>query len=168
MSLYKIKYPIINKLVLPIIIMFFAVACTTINADPKIQKNINATPLISILDSPGFASFKLTLSHIVKERNPDANWPQHFYVAKYAKGKAFTYMFWQEMKLIWIMAPGGLDEESWLGIRYPSSGQLIDLQNSVVSTTDKVGSSSYLVTKDWAANRLFDTVIKGDLIIVNE
>ncbi|MCF6257853.1 MAG: hypothetical protein L3J98_16715 [Gammaproteobacteria bacterium] len=161
--MYKIK-----KLILPVVIIFFAVVCTTINANPKAQNNNNATSLISIVDSPGFKSFKLTLSHIVKERNPDANGPQHFYVAKYTKGKAFTYMFWPEMKLLWVMSLGGLDEESWLGVRYPSSGQLIDLQNSVVSTTDKVGSSSYLVTKDWAANRLFDAVIKGDLIVINE
>jgi len=132
------------------------------------QKNINTPPLVSIVDSPGFEAFKRTLSHIVKERNPDADRPQYFYVAKHTQNEVITYMFWQEMKLLWIMTLGGLDEESWLGVRYPGSGQLIDLQNSVVSTADEVGSSSYLVTKNWAAERIFEAVIKGDLIIINE
>jgi hypothetical protein len=77
-------------------------------------------------------------------------------------------MFWLEEKQLWIMTPGGTDEESWLGVRYPSSGELLDLKDDVVDTLDEVGTSTYLVTKDWASERLFDAVINGDLIIVNK
>ena len=156
------------KFTLAIILLFFVAACTTMDVSPESGKAVNTSPLVSILDSPGLEAFKLTLNQIVKERNQGADQPQHFYVSKYSKDENLTYMFWQEKKLLWIMSPGGIDEESWLGVRYPSSGQLIDLKNGVVSSVDKVGSSSYLVTKDWAAERLFDAIIKGDLIIINE
>ncbi len=168
MSLYEVKSAAVHKFALTIITIFLTTACVTVDVNLKNQKNTNTPPLVSIVDSPGFEAFKLTLSHIVKERNPGTDKLQHFYVAKYSENEVITYMFWQEMKLLWIMSPGGLDEESWLGVRYPSSGQLIDLQNGVVSTDDEVGSSSYLVTKKWAAKRLFEAFIKGDLIIVNQ
>jgi len=164
-DLYKTKTSAVHKFIL-IISMIMCSTSASVTADVN-QKNINTPPLVSIVDSPGFEAFKRTLSHIVKERNPGADKLQHFYVAQYPENGVITYMFWQEMKLLWIMSPGRLDEESWLGVRYPSSGQLIDLQNGVVSTVDEVGSSSYLVTKNWAAARVFEAVVKGDLIIIN-
>ncbi len=168
MGLCEIKSAAAHKFALTVMAMFLATSCVTADVNPKNQKNTDIPSLVSIVDSPGFEAFKLTLSHIVKERNPSADKLQHFYVARYPENSVITYMFWQEMKLLWIMSPGGLDEESWLGVRYPSGGQLIDLQNGVVSTVDEVGSSSYLVTKNWAAKRLFETLIKGDLISVNQ
>ena len=132
-------------------------------------KVVPSTDRVSILDSQGLDAFKNTLVKIVVERNPQDTASQHFYVAKYEEGpEALTYMFWLEMKLIWIMYVGGETEESWLGVRYPSSGQLIDLTRSVVANSEEVGGSSYLVTRDWAAERLFETFIEGDLLIINQ
>ena len=107
------------------------------------------------------------MNHIVRERNPDFEQAQHFYVAKFNSAETQTYMFWAEMNLLWIMSVGDIDEESWLGVRYPSGGELIDLKNDVTPTKNDVGRSTYRVTKDWAEKRLFDAVINGDLITVN-
>lgn len=55
---------------------------------------------MSILDIDGLDAFKMTLSHIIDERNLGAGQAQHFYVAKYDRAKKYTYMFWVEMKLL--------------------------------------------------------------------
>ncbi|TQV78712.1 hypothetical protein FKG94_11835 [Exilibacterium tricleocarpae] len=150
------------------VMLLFIHACATMGASQKNAESPASPPLTSILDSPGLKAFKRTLNQIVLERNPGTGQSQHFFVSKYSENESLAYMFWQEKKLLWIMSLGATDEESWLGVRYPSSGQLIDLKNSVVASVDDVGGSSYLVTKEWAAERLFDTVVHGDLIVISQ
>jgi len=147
--------------------VLFTQSCATAAPKPSQEEALSsATQPASILQAPGFKAFKQTLKHIVSERSPDTQKPQHFFVSKYPKDETLTYMFWQEQNLLWIMNIGSTDEESWLGVRYPSGGQLIDLKASVVNTADEVGGSSFLVTKDWAAARLFDAVVLGDSIVI--
>lgn len=165
MNKYKNNSFLLCKCILFACLVFFLSACSTVKSEvEKIQR----VDLISILDIDGFDAFKMTLSHIVNERNPDAEQAQHFYVAKYDSADSYTYMFWAEMKLLWIMPLGDTDEESWLGMRYPSGGELIDLKVDVAPTKNDVGSSTYRVSQDWAEERLFDSVIDGDLIIINK
>lgn len=165
MNKYKNNYFLLYKYTLFTCLIFFLSACSTVK--PEVEKT-QEIDVISILDIDGFDAFKVTLSHIVNERNPDAKKTQHFYVAKYDRAEGYTYMFWAEMKLLWIMPLGDTDEESWLGVRYPSGGELIDLKSDVALTKNDIGSSTYRVSKDWAEERLFDSVIDGDLIIINK
>lgn len=163
MNARKNKYILKYEYVLTVI-FFVMTACSVVK--PEVEKDeVNAA--ISIMDIAGFDAFKVTLNHIVRERNPDFEQAQHFYVAKFNSAETQTYMFWAEMNLLWIMSVGDIDEESWLGVRYPSGGELIDLKNDVTPTKNDVGRSTYRVTKDWAEKRLFDAVINGDLITVN-
>lgn len=165
MNKYKNNYFLLYKYILFTCLIFFLSACSTVK--PEVEKT-QEVDVVSILDIDGFDAFKVTLSHIVNERNPDAKQTQHFYVAKYDRAESYTYMFWAEMKLLWIMPLGDTDEESWLGVRYPSGGELIDLKSDVALTKNDIGSSTYRVSQDWAEERLFDSVIDGDLIIINQ
>lgn len=151
-----------------IVFAFFIQSCVAVQTRTDTGNTEANIQLDSILESEGFDALKQTLNHIVQERSETPNQTQHFFISKYPTGENQTYMFWQEARMLWIMHLGGEDEESWLGVRYPSSGQLIDLNTSVVNTQDEVGGSSYLVTKEWASHRMFDAIIHGDLIIIDK
>ncbi|WNO09027.1 hypothetical protein [Teredinibacter sp. KSP-S5-2] len=135
-------------------------ACATQPATPTPQ-------LSSIKDHPGFSHFKSTLIAIAQERAPEQKGTHHFFVAKYVAAEQLTYMYWLEGRKLWILTPGGTTEESWLGMRYPSGGQLLDVDKDVVATEKEVGGSSYLVTQPWMQQRIYDTVVLGDLIKIN-
>ncbi|TVZ41358.1 hypothetical protein P886_0702 [Alteromonadaceae bacterium 2753L.S.0a.02] len=71
------------------------------------------------------------------------------------------------MSYLWILSTQEFTNTDWLGVRYPSSGQLLNLKKDVVATKEDVAGSSYLVTNEWAEKKLFDTVVLGDLIIID-
>lgn len=146
-----------------VLIIFWAltqVACATQPTPPSPQ-------LSSIKNHPGFSHFKSTLIAIAQERAPEQKGTHHFFVAKYVATEQVTYMYWLEGRKLWILTPGGTTEESWLGMRYPSGGQLLDVDKDVVATEEEVGGSSYLVAQPWMQQRIYDTVIQGDLIVIN-
>lgn len=122
--------------------------------------------LVSIREHPGFDHFKATLKLIIDDRATDKAGTHHFYVAKYDQDSNLTYMLWQEERKLWILAPGDTDESSWLGMRYPSGGQLIDLNTDVVEEEADVGTSTYLVPEAWIHERMYDAVVNGDLITI--
>ena len=140
--------------------------CTILSLAMLISSMVFADKKVSIKDLESFEAFKSTLSVIVHKWQPDTDKPQHFYVAKYNSNDTVTYMFWQEMKLLWIFFPDDRAKSDWYGIQFPSGGQLLDLTRDVVATAEEIGGSTYLVSKDWASEKLFETVIDGDLIIV--
>ena len=121
---------------------------------------------VSIKEHPGFTTFKKTLTLIVKDRAPDHPGTHHFYIAPISKGTDSTYMLWKEGRKLWIVSLGKSTEESWLGMRYPAGGQLIDLDKGVVETEKEVGTSTYLVPRAWVNQRVYDTVVDGDLITI--
>ena len=75
-------------------------------------------------------------------------------------------MLWREGRKLWIFSLGNDTKESWLSLRYPSAGQLIDLDNGVVENQAQVGSSTYLVSQPWVNQKIFDMVVNGDLIMI--
>lgn len=156
------------KTIFIVTFVLFIQACATGHTNTTKPSATHKAALTSILDFEGLDAFTKTLHHIVKERSQNSKQTQHFYVSKYPEATKQTYMFWPEEKLLWIMHLGADDEDSWLGVRYPNSGQLIDLSTSVVDTQQEVGSSSYLVTKEWASKHVFDAIINGDLIVINK
>jgi len=156
------------KYIFIITFILFIQACATSHMGTTKPSGTDKVALTSILETEGLDAFKKTLHHIVQERSNNTKQIQHFFVSKYPEGDNQTYMFWQEEKLLWIMYLGSGDEGSWLGVRYPNSGQLIDLSTSVVNTQEEVGGSSYLVTKDWASKHIFDAIIDGDVIVINK
>ena len=121
--------------------------------------------LISTLSETRLSELKQTLENIVSDRSLSPEKPQHFYIVPYSKNTETIYLFWSEEKLLWIMPFAAL-KESWQALRYPSGGQLINLREDVVSTSKEVGESSYLVDQEWAEERLFETVVLGDMITI--
>jgi len=119
----------------------------------------NREEMLSILDHPGIRHLQVTLAHIIKDYNMSASGTHHFYIANYKKNRPITYMLWKEGRMLWIMTPGSNSEESWEGIRYPGGGELINLDKDVVDSQKEVGTSTYLVTKSWATQKVYDTVI---------
>jgi len=138
----------------------------SINPSTTLSSNLNS----SQQETKSLKRFKLTLLNIAKERNPEFKLPQHFYLSNYNEDTEASYLYWAEMKLLWIIPidqTERVDNDPWLDIRYPSNGQLIDMKNDVVESNKEVGSSTYLVSKEWAEKRLFESVIEGDLILIN-
>lgn len=123
---------------------------------------------ISIYSLKGFDMFKLTLSKIVGNLNSDDKRDQHFYIAKYDPNVNYTYMYWAEKTQLWKIypSPDYVTEYDWEGLQYPSGGEWLDLKTDVVLTVEEMGSSTYLETKAWAADKLFDAVVNGDLVTI--
>lgn len=134
---------------------------------PNPQTSNQGEQLHSILQHPGFTHLKSTLKLIIEDKASQPDKSQHFFITKYKAGSTITYMFWKEQQLLWIMPLGNETEESWLGIRHPSGGQLIDIKKDVVATHAEIGSSTYLVSQAWVVKRMHDAVINGDLITLN-
>ncbi len=129
------------------------------NAKPQLAQQ-------SILDHTGIKALKSVLEQIVNTDTPNAQSAQHFFVARYGKNESRTYLYWREQRELRIIPLGGDTEASWAHIKNPSGGQLIDLEEDVVATEADVGSSTYLVSQPWVAQRIYDAVVNGDLIIV--
>lgn len=126
--------------------------------------NMEAASL-SILQNPGVEHLKAMLALVVQDRLPGSTSQQHFFVTKYKDENSSAYLFWKEGQLLWIFTPGDETEETWMSIRYPSGGRLLDLRTDVVAD-DSVGSSTYLVGRTWAQERIYDAVVDGDLIVI--
>ena len=122
----------------------------------------------SILDHPGFESFKKTLSLIINDRAQNIKGTHHFYIARYEKGSNISYMLWKEGRKLWIRDMGGGYEDSWLAMRMSTGGQFLDVDKDVVETQEEVGSSTYLVTRTWMNQKIYDAVIDGDLVTVQQ
>lgn len=139
------------------------ISCTSC----AISEPVSDSSKVSILNAPGFNHFENTLRSIIKDRASDLKGVHHFYVARYDKGSTTTHMLWKEGRKLWILTLGDEKEEHWLAARYPSGGQLIDLDSGVVKTEEEVGTSTYLVTQSWANEKVFQAVVNGDLIKIN-
>ena len=136
-------------------------ACTS-----KTDSKISAPPeeaSLSILQNPGIEHFKSMMLLVIQDQMPDATTPQHFFVTKYKDANSTMFVFWKEGHLLWMLTPGDETEESWLSVRYPSGGRLLDLHTDVVPD-GSVGSSTYLVSQSWTSERIYDAVVNGDLI----
>ena len=77
-------------------------------------------------------------------------------------------MLWKEGRKLWIRDIGGVDEYSWLSMRMSTGGQFLDVDKDVVETQEEVGSSTYLVTRTWMNLNIYDAVIDGDLVTVQQ
>ena len=122
--------------------------------------------LTSITDNPGFNYFKSTLLHVIEQRRPELSGQHHFYVAHYREGSEYTYMFWQEARLIWVLHLGTPEEYGWMSMLLPSSGELLHIDKDVVATQEEVGASTYMVSQQWINDKIFKCVVDGDLITV--
>ena len=122
---------------------------------------------ISILQNPGFKHLVANLQALVQSKAEVKT--NHFFISKYLPTKTLTYMFWREGKIIWILELGGDNPTHWEQvIQLPQSGTQIDLDNDVVPTREAVGSSTYLVDQAWVNEIVYDSVINGDLVIIEK
>lgn len=161
MNLGITKYAVRCNIVVCLFISLLGCAAAGVAEDQP------AGATVSILNHSGLEALKITLAHIVRDRTPDAEGTQHFFIAKYEKGSRSSQMLWLEGRKLWMMHIGGETEESWTGLRYPSSGELINLDTGVVDTQEEIGGSTYLTTRDWAADKVYSAVVNGDLIVIN-
>lgn len=123
---------------------------------------------ISITSLKGFGAFKITLEKVVERMNADTEKDQHFYIAKYDPKGSVTFMYWSERSLLWEIHPSSdyVTEYDWTSVRYPTGVVFLDLKTDVVLTEEEMGFSTYLVTKAWVADKLFDAVVNGDLVTI--
>ena len=142
------------------------IALITLSFVACAQTTTTKQPLLSIQNAPGFNHFQNTLRDIINDRAPSLKGSHHFYIARYKPGDNNTYMLWKEKRMLWILALGDEREESWLAVRYPSSGELLDLDADVVPTQEEVGSSTYLVPQPWVNEKVFQAVVNGDLVVI--
>lgn len=140
--------------------------CSCASSAQKPVQEAAAEPLVPISQHVGFSAFTATLRHIVKDRRGEDASPQHFYVADFAEGASQTWMFWLETQTLWKVPLGSNDVNSWLSMRYPTGGQIIELPENAVADRESVGSSTYLVTERWAKDALYQTLIKGELVTI--
>lgn len=161
MNLGITKYGVRRNIVVCFFISLFGCATAGVAEDQP----DGAT--VSILNHSGLEALNTTLAHIVRERTPDAKGAQHFFIAKYKNGSRSSQMLWLEGRKLWMMHIGGETEESWTGLRYPSSGELIDLDTGIVDAQEEIGGSTYLTTRGWAADKVYSAVVNGDLIVIN-
>jgi hypothetical protein len=164
----------IKQFLLTAIAFYLAGCCTAPKPTPNVPAANHAPPAanpvsanLSILEHPGINQLKATLALVLKNDAPSAKTPQHFFVAKYIAGANRTFMYWVEGRKLWIMPLSSNIEEGWAQVTNPSGGQLIDVDEDVVATNEEIGSSTYLVSQPWVAQRIYDTVVKGDLITLD-
>ncbi len=126
----------------------------------------------SIYDHPDFDSLQKVLAQIVTEhfygRQFDRNSVNHFYIARYPKDAIETFIFWQEGRLLWpiyLKVPEGI--EPWESVKMPTYKTVIQLDTMVVADAEAVGTSTYLVDRAWAAEKIYQAVVEGDLIPVD-
>lgn len=122
---------------------------------------------ISIRKNPGVQHLIANLNTLVQKQA--ATKENHFFIAKYPKSQALTYMLWREQRVLWILELGGENPEHWQQvIQHPRSGSVIDLDKDVVPTKADIGTSNYLVDQDWVNSVVYDAVLNGDLITIHK
>jgi hypothetical protein len=142
------------------IVAFLAVV-TTVAAGPLIEKHPQRDMVLR------------SLQRLVDEaaKKPE----NHFFFLRRADGCDWVY--WREGRLLWAtdMEPHyekkGLTEQrarSIWDLRLRTPRKPIDLDSGVVPKQADVGSSTYLVSKDFVAEIVFDCVQDGDLVVVRK
>jgi len=88
----------------------------------------------------------------------------HFYIARVLNddGKKHLYAYWKEDQSILLLGHFGIVNDT-LDLGWLHHKARIDLQTGVVPRRADVGSSTYLVSADWA-NRIIDTCIKKGIL----
>ena len=122
--------------------------------------------LISIHDNIGYKHLVNELKKVVKR--DEILGVNHFFVAKYPENQNITYMVWREGRHLWILnIDGGDNPYYWTSVEFPKSGTYLNFDKDVVATKEEIGSSTYLVDQAWINERVFETVINGDLILID-
>ena len=144
----------------------FVLASGTAQINNEIKPNLIPKKLVSIYDNPGYQHLIDRLENVVKREATLTK--NHFFIAKYPEGeRSYTYMVWREGRHMWILnIAGGDNPEYWDGVEHPRSGTYINFDKDVVASQAEIGSSSFLVDQSWVNERVFETVIDGDLIII--
>lgn len=120
---------------------------------------------VSIRQNSGIQHLITNLNALVQKQA--ATKENHFFITKYPKSQALTYMLWREQRVLWILELGEENPEHWQQvIQHPRSGSVIDLDKDVVPTKADIGTSTYLVDQDWVNSVVYDAVLNGDLITI--
>ncbi|MGF1685254.1 hypothetical protein L4C36_00960 [Photobacterium japonica] len=100
-------------------------------------------------------------------QQPNVGGPQTFYITPYSPDEMVAYLVWPQQKRLWIVPVSEHPDYAWQQLILSSSGMLIELDSSVVDTQEEIGTSTYLVDKPWAAEKLFDAIVEGEAIVVS-
>lgn len=125
-----------------------------------------AEPKISINNNPGYAYF---LDNLRKLAAQQASIKQHhFYITRYRPSETAMYMFWREGRQLWILSTRNKTAEHWYAaIFMTGGGRHLDLDKDVVASQEDIGTSTYLVDQPWVNEKLYDAVINGDTVTIN-
>ena len=100
---------------------------------------------------------------MIEIRYPKLIGEHHFYITKYDEKYKTVFMFWRKTKLLLKFYVGNNNEDSWDCLNMP---KILHVENDVVPTQDQIGTSTYLVEQAWMNQKIFDTVVTGDLITI--
>ena len=114
-----------------------------------------------------------SLQRLVDERSKASE--NHFFILRRTDGQDWIY--WREGRLLWATelvpysekkGPAELRARAVWDMRLRRPWKPIDLDTGVVPTREDIGSSTYLVSKDFVADIVFDCVLDGELLVVRK
>ncbi|MEL7305289.1 MAG: hypothetical protein AAGJ56_05595 [Myxococcota bacterium] len=125
-----------------------------------------SVPADSVSEGPGAETFVEALQSVVDNADPPATGEQTFYTTRFNEDFEVFYLFWREARRVWILDSRNETLEHWRSLRYPRGGTMLDLDEDVVATDEDVGTSTYLISRPWVADLLYDAVLHGERFII--
>ncbi|RHX92850.1 hypothetical protein [Leptospira stimsonii] len=109
---------------------------------------------------PNIPMLTKSLREIVKNKKEHS---QIFHVSEIFD--SYFYLYWENQKAIYILQPKENESETNYAdsIRFPTGGSRIEIDRNVVDTLEQVGSSTYLIHRDFL-NSVLEKCRKGILI----
>jgi len=106
-----------------------------------------------------FGSPLPALKRLVASTEPRPKGTQHFCVVTYRSDEGYAWVHWREANrlIFWRGAESDPSLDDSLVFASPK----LDLARDVVASQKEVGSSTYLVTRDWVKARLADCKRRG-------
>ena len=146
-----------------LLLITLAITSNAVNAHSNELIEPTKPNSISIVDNPWLERFKTELIKMIEIRYSKLIGEHHFYITKYDEKYKTVFMFWRKTKLLLKFYVGNNNEDSWDWLNRP---KILHVENDVVPTQDQIGTSTYLVEQAWMNQKIFDTVVTGDLITI--
>ena len=114
-----------------------------------------------------------SLQRLVDERSKTLE--NHFFVLRKKNGKDWIY--WREGRLLWATdlapyyeqkGPTEIRARAVWDLRLRTPTKPIDLDTDVVPTSTDIGGSTYLVTRDFVADIVYECVLDGEILTLQK
>ena len=138
-------------------LFLFVLALTAVHAAPVVEKHPQKDFILQ------------SLQRLVDERSKVTE--NHFFILRKEDGEDWIY--WREGRLLWSTdlapyyekkGPTEIRARAIWDLRLRTPWKPIDLDSGVVSKREDIGTSTYLVSKDFVADIVYDCVLDGELL----